>query len=471
MLEIQKELIERRTANSKTFDLGKGRRHLVISIGDVHYKDNYADKSERWKDIDLTWEDNRITKAPYELTHEGNELTLKNKKTGKIATIELLDIGGKKIPDVAWERSKGLARAHGIATIDNVALGTDLEVIAKFSAVKFRRVLKSDKAPQEAKFKVTGDTSLIAVRASDEDGDIPVESNLKDGILTETLKPDRAVKYPIRIDPTWQVGTTTDNAIVRWNGSVWVCSTTADLLTGSTSDVGNYKYGNGLRFTNITIPKGSTINNGTHLTVVVSYSGSGTTVNSKIRGEATDSAATFSDLDNYFARGRTETTVLWNGIPAWTAEDEKDSPEIKSVIQETINREGWNSGNNLVVFWDDHDGLSSSGAHRYAYDYQSSSSKAAKLVIDYTTLLIPQNVGGGVLAITGALSTVRIFTQNVGGASLAVTSALSKFTSKNVGGSLNIVGTLVTKFKSKIAGYFFRFANVEDSIIFTDIVD
>ncbi|GAI71480.1 unnamed protein product [marine sediment metagenome] len=77
MPEIQKELIGKRTANSKTFDIGNGRRQLVVSIGDVHYKDNYADLSEKWKDIDLIWEGNRITKAPYALIHEGNKLTLK----------------------------------------------------------------------------------------------------------------------------------------------------------------------------------------------------------------------------------------------------------------------------------------------------------------------------------------------------------------------------------------------------------
>lgn len=35
------ELLEKRTANSKTFDLSKGKRWLVISVGATHSKDNY----------------------------------------------------------------------------------------------------------------------------------------------------------------------------------------------------------------------------------------------------------------------------------------------------------------------------------------------------------------------------------------------------------------------------------------------
>ena len=36
------ELIHKRSANSKTFDLGNGKGQLAVSIGAIHYKDNYA---------------------------------------------------------------------------------------------------------------------------------------------------------------------------------------------------------------------------------------------------------------------------------------------------------------------------------------------------------------------------------------------------------------------------------------------
>ena len=53
------ELIEKRSRNSKVFYLGKspdGRDRYAWDggIGAIHYKDNYADPNELWKDIDLT---------------------------------------------------------------------------------------------------------------------------------------------------------------------------------------------------------------------------------------------------------------------------------------------------------------------------------------------------------------------------------------------------------------------------------
>ncbi|KKN21406.1 hypothetical protein LCGC14_0925910, partial [marine sediment metagenome] len=192
------EIISLRQENSKTFDLGDGTRQIT-SMGAIHYKDNYADSREGWKDIDLIWEGNRITKAPYELTLEGKKLTIRNKKTSEVSTIELLDIEGVSVSEsLDWDMFGEVAK------IKDIALDTDLEIVAENGAVKFTRILKSDKAPSEAKFKVTGNWR---VRASDEEGDLPVVSTLKDGVLTEGLGlAGRPVKYPVRIDPTWQVG-------------------------------------------------------------------------------------------------------------------------------------------------------------------------------------------------------------------------------------------------------------------------
>lgn len=388
MAEIQKELIERRTANSKTFDLGKGKRCLEAHIGDIHYKDDYADVFEPWKDIDLTWEGNRINKVPYELTCEGNKLTLGNKRTGNITTIELDSIGGEKIPDVAWERSKGLARAPGITTIEDVALDTDLEVIAELSAVRFRRVLKSDKAPQEAKFKVTGDTSLIVIRASDEDGDIPVESSLKDGILTETLKPDRPIKYPVRIDPTWQVGADADVCHRRLNPAFW--SYEATLFAAGAFDSSAFRLGSGARFTNITIPQGTTITQA-YLILKCQTAKSGVVCKTTISAEKEDNPATFADNAAAFdARwaNRTTARVDWDNPPTWIVDNDYNSSEIKTVIQEIVDRGGWNSGQAIVIFWEDYDDRSTHVAQncRYAYGYRASHEEAPKLVIEYAVL-------------------------------------------------------------------------------------
>lgn len=185
------EVLSLRTENSKTFDLGNGQRRLDAHIGAIHYKDNYSDKSEQWKDIDLRWEGNRITKAPYELTLEGNKVTIRDKKSGEVSTIELLEIGGESV---------------SLTTQKDVAPDTDLEIVAGNNSIRITRVLKSEKAPVSAKFKVTGNWAVHAKDATEGiENELPVESILVDGVLTETLKPNRPIKYPVRIDPTLSI--------------------------------------------------------------------------------------------------------------------------------------------------------------------------------------------------------------------------------------------------------------------------
>ncbi len=380
-LVIPNELLDLRQENSKTYDLGDGKRQLVVSIGAIHYKDSYT-FDEQWEDIDLNWEGNRITKAPYELILEGNKATIKDKKSGEVSTIELLEIGGIPIPAQAWEKSKGLAKAFA----------TDLEIVAGNSIVKFARILKSDKAPLEAKYQISG--RHLLVRARDEEGELPVEVILVDGILTETLKPDRPVKYPVRIDPTWQVGASTDDCLRRLAPLAW--SLTADSQYGGrTADAGYTQYGGGMRFTNITIPQGTTILDGTKLTLRAEASRDGTVCNTRVSAEDVDDAITFADDASDFSDRwalRTTARVDWNNLPSWVLNTDYDSPEIKTVIKEIVDRALWVSGNDIVIFWDDFDNRSSvvSGTQiRTAYSFDSAG-QVPKLVINYS----PPVLGG-----------------------------------------------------------------------------
>ena len=365
-----KELTHLRTENSKTF-ADAGRRRLEVHIGAPHYKDNYADKSEGWKDIDLTWEGNRITKAPYELTLEGNKAAIRNKKSGEVSTIELLEIGRIPIPPQAWELSKGLARAFD----------TDLEIKVENGHVRFARILKSDKAPKEAKFRVTGN---FRVFARDEEGELPVETTLKDGILTEILKPDRPIKYPVRIDPTWQVGANTDDFSHRLTPDYWAV---APLMAGALESYS--RYGCGMRFTNITIPQGAAILSA-YLTLTCSeQDASGKVTSSRVSAEDVDDAPTFADDSAAFdARWAARTTerVDWETIAVWVADTEYNSPECKTIEQELVDRPGWESGFDQVWFWEDFENRSAHQASRrkVAYAWENSDTKCAKLVVDYT---------------------------------------------------------------------------------------
>lgn len=225
------ELIEKRTENSKTYYLGDGKCRRVIS-GAVHYKDNYEDKSEQWKDIDLTFVDSRIIKAPYILEVNELSITLTSKKTGTIQTLALERIGSEKSKaPVPWEFVKNKAVWR------NAAPNTDIVIEVGASFVRFKRILHSANAPLEAGFthsKVIGraDDISLHISARDVDGEfLPVAKSDVAGKLTEALDtsnlvskegklyrklqyPDGEggmieelveVKFPIVIDPTLTV--------------------------------------------------------------------------------------------------------------------------------------------------------------------------------------------------------------------------------------------------------------------------
>ena len=381
------ELVEKRQENSKTYDLGGRQRQLLASIGAVHYKDDYA-SDEPWKDIDLTWEGNRITKAPYELTLDGQKITIKDKKSGEISSIELLD---SKPTGLKWE------------------------IVPENTRVSSRHTIP--KVPFETKFKIVGKIPFLRTRAFDDEGELELETSIVDGILTEKLTSvkDKATglvrlaKGGIRVDPTWQVTAGTDDCARRLAPDYFHL---ADWHWAGALSAVNYQYGGGMRFLNITIPQGATIATA-YLILTASVTRSGSTGNTRISAEDVDDAITFANdsaaFDTRWA-ARTTARVNWDAIPAWTVETEYDSPEIKTVIKEIVDRGGWASGQDMVIFWDDFDDRSvhGSSSYRQAYSYDISTTKAPKLVITYTTGWVGGKVNGVANAAIGKINGVAI---------------------------------------------------------------
>lgn len=191
-----------------------------------------------------------------------------------------------------------------------------------------------------------------------------------------------------------QVAASSDDCFVYWNGSAWVLTLTASSPTVGYVISTVYKTGQGLRFLNVTIPQGSTINTA-YFTRTAHESRAETVVNAKIRGEDSDDAVTFSDYTNYDGRTRTTAVITWADIAAQIAGSEYNSPEIKTIIQEIIDRGGWASGNALVIFWDDHDGLSDAEDSHYrdCKSYDLDTAKAPKLHIEYTPPAVGRSFG------------------------------------------------------------------------------
>ena len=102
-----------------------------------------------------------------------------------------------------------------------------------------------------------------------------------------------------------------------------------------------------LRWPNVTIPKGVTINSA-YITLSKWYSTT-LTIRTRIYGINQDNPAVYSTEANALARPLTSQYVDWDPSSSWTAYVDKTSPNIASIIQAIINRSGWNQGNAISL--------------------------------------------------------------------------------------------------------------------------
>ena len=143
-------------------------------------------------------------------------------------------------------------------------------------------------------------------------------------------------------------------------GSPSLSNNANDIMAGRFGD--NEKAaGSQMRFLNVTIPQGATIDTA-YLTLHADDTKSSTTVNSRIRGVDADDAAmsttTGGGAGSFENPPFTSAVVDWDNIAAWTNDTDYNSPEIKTIIQEIVDRGGWSSGNAMVIQWDDIDNRS-----------------------------------------------------------------------------------------------------------------
>lgn len=398
------EVVEQRTENSKTFYQGNGKYALEISMGAIHYKNNYSSSSELWKDIDTTIVDGVVTKAPFILTVDTAQksIYILNRKDLAECTLRLDDLLFDK-SSTFMSLSKPVVEGNTVTWAD-IATDTDLVLVVNNTQVKFQRILKSDKAPNVATFTVTEvGKSYLTYRAFDNNRE-PVDFDVSkdDYILIEKIDLTKisVLQYPVRIDPTFSVGASSDDSQVYWNGSSWVMyALTAEQIEVGYASANNFKNGAGLRFQNITVSQGMTID-AAYLTLTSIGNKSAATVNARITGEDVDDAAAWSNIADYQARRGTvvggandnfitDAQVDWNAIATWsTGESGPDttSPDIKAIIQEIVDRVGWASGQDMALWWDDHDDRSThaSGTTREGASWDNVTYDPPLLTIEYT---------------------------------------------------------------------------------------
>ena len=154
-------------------------------------------------------------------------------------------------------------------------------------------------------------------------------------------------------------------------------------LTSSTLDMVYQGGGNqtvGIRWANLGIPPGSTINVA-YIQFHASSSSQSGAASLNFRGEADDNAPAFAvTAGNISSRPGTAAATLW-APPAWSGGQSgtnQRTPDLSAVIQEIVGRPGWTSGSALAII------VTGTGT-RSAYSYDSRRQRAPLLHIEYTT--------------------------------------------------------------------------------------
>ena len=144
------------------------------------------------------------------------------------------------------------------------------------------------------------------------------------------------------------------------------------------------KQGSGMRFMDVAVPASANVLS-SYLTFTAKYNNTNQWY-SYISAEKTANPATFgADKAEFDARFNNHTTsrIDYSDSVTWTAESQYQSPDISDVISEVIEQQGWESGNSIVLFWEDFDDRSSNNRNRRAHSYDNDPAKAPVLHIEY----------------------------------------------------------------------------------------
>jgi len=152
-------------------------------------------------------------------------------------------------------------------------------------------------------------------------------------------------------------------------------TTSSDLELGTDGTTGQWV---GMRFNNISIPKGAIVLSAFIEFEVDELDTEPTSI--LLQGQAAPNPSAFSSLKNNISeRPRTIASVPWNEIPAWTVANAKwQTPDLSAIVQEILDQPDWGAGNSIVI-------IASGTGQRTAESYDGEPAAAPKLVISYTT--------------------------------------------------------------------------------------
>lgn len=176
-----------------------------------------------------------------------------------------------------------------------------------------------------------------------------------------------------------QVGAGADDGYIVSNGSDFENATTFTSFGSGGSPVGTTSRFEFARFTSVALPNSATIDSA--VLVYTGQNGEATAVELRSFGDDVDDAVAPTTNAEYVALAETTEFVQWDFSTTWTDNTEFATPDIKTVIQEIVDRAGWATGNALQTQM--HNDHASINRRRSPYSYEGDTAKAVKLDIDH----------------------------------------------------------------------------------------
>jgi hypothetical protein len=102
------------------------------------------------------------------------------------------------------------------------------------------------------------------------------------------------------------------------------------------------------RFRNVTIPQGSVITSA--VLTIYAHEDEFDEAIITVYGEASDNAASINETDLLSNKVFTNASVNWTCSDEWIMWEPYSSPDLSSIIQEIIDRPGWQSGNAFTLY-------------------------------------------------------------------------------------------------------------------------
>jgi hypothetical protein len=349
-----KELLEKRTRYSKTFDLGNGKRLLRTGRAPRHFMVDGA-----LVDIDTTPKIGRnnlyeVDKAPYALRIDPQRPAyLYTSESGQWVEVELVRVGEKETGVSAGLLDGGLVKWAEIAK------DTDLVMSPLRRGIETLLFLHSPQAPKLWRWRVRGNKQLLVPPSGRDALGKRLELVTRwDGDDLEIIWTGRAasrwglrhkamdawqsdIAWPVRIDPTVNESITagSDDVGSIWNGVNFVSFSSTYGLQAA----GHYTaftFFAGLRFQTVAVPQGATIDSATLTINVIAQAG---TPNLTVYGDDVDDAPAWANPSSRI-KDITKTTASANVVNPGTG---LEAINVQSIVQEIVNRVGWASNNDM----------------------------------------------------------------------------------------------------------------------------